>query len=148
MSETRIIALDYGTARIGVAISDSSKSIARTAGIVTAIKRLEKTVDNIIAKIRALELETKSKIEKVVIGLPIKMSGEHGIVADEVKVLGEALELKLSVPVVLWDERLTTVQAERTMREAKMSRKKRSKVIDSVAAVIILQSFLDSTSMS
>jgi putative holliday junction resolvase len=139
---TRIVGIDFGMARIGVAISDVMKIIASPLATVKVVKPSEKTVYSVIETIRKAEKDTGDTVEKVVIGLPYKMNGTLGLMGDEVKHFAEQLESKMGIPVVLWDERFTTVQAERAMREANMSRKKRSKIIDVTSAIVILQSFL------
>ncbi|NGX58067.1 MAG: putative pre-16S rRNA nuclease [Chlamydiae bacterium] len=140
---TRIVGLDYGLARIGIAISDELKIIASPGKTISGSKKLEYAAKNIVSEIESLKQEKSCDIEKIVIGMPLRMNGQVGVQADEVKALAQILESLIDIPIVLWDERLTTVQAERSLREGKMSRKKRSKVVDSVAAIIILQSYLD-----
>jgi len=140
---TRIVGIDFGTVRIGIAVSDERKIIASPSGIVKATKQSSKTVDNVIEKLEEIKKTTGSDIEKIVIGMPKHFSGRIGFLGDEVNHFAEILHKKTGLLVVTWDERLTTVQAERSMREANMNRKKRSKIIDTISAVIILQSYLD-----
>jgi putative Holliday junction resolvase len=141
---SRIIGLDYGMARIGVSISDERKIIATPLMTIQAHKKSEHTAVKVVKDLQALQ-ETKGFIiEEIVIGLPLLLNGKTGLLADEVKHFVELLRKLTPIPVTLWDERLTTVQAERSLREGTMSRKQRSKVVDSVAAVILLQSYLDS----
>ena len=83
-------------------------------------------------------------IESIVDGLPLMMSGKMGFLADEVKHFVELLQKPVSIPILTWDERLTTVQAERSLRRAAFHAKTRSQIVDEVAAVIMLQSYLDS----
>jgi putative holliday junction resolvase len=139
----RIIGIDYGLARIGVAISDELKIIASPLNTIACQKKLEDTVKIIIAEIERIQESKDCVIEEIIFGMPLRMNGNVGVQADEVKALAELLKSHIETPIVLWDERLTTVQAERSLREGKMTRKKRSKVIDNVAAAIILQSYLD-----
>jgi len=133
----RIVGIDFGTARFGIAISDESKILARVLTTLKAEKKSEETLLKLLK-----ELEPYS-IDEIVIGLPLHMNGKHGFLADEVKHFADLLKAKVSIPIAIWDERLTTVQAERSLKEFGMRRKKRSKIIDSVTAVIILQSYLD-----
>lgn len=143
---TRIIGIDYGVARFGVAISDETKIIAMPLMTITAESKSEKTAIKILEQLKA-ESESKNyDIAEIVIGLPLMMSGKFGLQADDVTHFVALLRTKTDIPIVTWDERLTTVQAEKSMRENNMSRKKRSKVVDKVAAVIILQSYLDNRS--
>lgn len=133
----RVVGVDFGTVRIGLAISDESQILARILKTIPAEKKLEESCIKLLSELSAF------KIDAIVVGLPLHMSGKMGSLADDVKSFVEILKSKVDYPVVLWDERLTTVQAERALREANISRKKRSKVIDSVTAVILLQSYLD-----
>lgn len=139
----RILALDYGLARIGMALSDESHTIATPLHVCFAERKVEKTVEKIVLEISALQKKFECVVAEVVVGMPLMMSGKKGLQADEVSHFVELLKKALQIPVATWDERLTTVQAERSLRETSMSRKKRSKVIDTVAAVLILQNFLD-----
>lgn len=132
----RIVSVDYGIVRIGLAISDERKCIATSLGMIAAQKTAEGNV-----KVLLDALKTYS-VDALIIGMPLHMNGKMGFLADEVKHFIACLQKHVSFPVVAWDERLSTVQAERALREAELSRKKRSKVIDGVAAVILLQSYL------
>ena len=125
-----------GSKTIGVAVSDEMGIIARG---VTTLKRKKMTHD--VAQLRTLIEEQKAG--KVVAGLPKNMNGSLGQSAKMVLALLRELEKSIDIPVIVWDERLSTVAAERTLLEADMSRKKRKKVVDKVAALIILQGYLD-----
>lgn len=140
---SRAVGIDYGLARIGIAISDERKIIARALGTLTTEKKLEKTVDKVLLYLQEDAEKSAYDIAKIVIGLPLHMSGRHGVMADEASLFAEMIQLKSGLPVQLWDERLTSVQAERSMLEANLSRKKRAERMDRVAAVLILQSYLD-----
>lgn len=133
----RILCLDMGQKHIGVAVSDEMKCIAQ--GLST-IERDEHF--NWIEEI--LEIIRQKEIEKIVVGYPIKMSGEPGASAKEVEGITARLQESTGIPVVLWDERLSTIQAEKRLIEVNVKRKKRKKIIDQMAAVIILQAYLDS----
>jgi len=141
--KTRFLGIDYGFARIGLAYSDETKMISSPWKTVTTDKKLEKTLETLQRECREFEAERQCKIEKVIIGMPYHMSGKIGIQADEVKIFSDQFHEKTGYEIVLWDERLTTVQADRSLREANLSRKKRTKHLDHVAASIILQSYLD-----
>lgn len=140
----RIVGIDFGMARIGMAISDETQIIASPVATVTTEKKSELTVQKVVAELDALTAKHKCPLLEIVVGMPLMMSGKMGFLSDEVTHFVELLRKAVTIPVITWDERLSTVQAERTMREANMNRKQRSKVIDVVAAVIILQSYLDS----
>lgn len=137
--KTRIVGLDYGSARIGVALSDEMKILASPLFVFHAKKENKSILEKLIAHSE----EYSYSIEKIVVGLPLQLNGQHGSQADEVMTFIEALRSKTDVPIETWDERFSTAQAERSMKEASMSRKNRAKIVDKVAAVIILQSYLD-----
>ena len=136
----RIVGIDFGTVRIGVAISDERKIIARTLTTIRAVK------GNMVATIALIEqaLKPYAPIEKIVVGYPLLLSGKEGELALLAKAFGAQLEQTLSLPVVLWDERLSSAQVERMLKEAELSRKKRAALSDSLAAVAILQNYLES----
>jgi putative holliday junction resolvase len=139
----RIIGIDYGMARIGIAYSDESRIIAMPLKVMPADKKLESTVFKLLKELQAHQDQWQYEIIEIVVGLPLLMSGKMGLLADEVKHFIELLSKHTSTPIVTWDERLSTVQAERALRETSLTRKRRSQVIDTVAAVIILQNYLD-----
>ena len=133
----RIMGLDYGEKRIGVAISDELKM---TAQGITVIKRT--LLDKDIERIKELALEYN--VSEIVIGIPKNMNGTLGFMAEEVKEFAKEIKKKISIPVELQDERLSSKAAERTLLEGDVSRKKRKEVIDKMAAVYLLQGYLDS----
>jgi putative holliday junction resolvase len=141
--KSRILGIDYGLARIGLAVSDETKTIAMPFKIITAEKRAEITAEKVVKELDSYQITAKTTIEEIVIGLPLLLSGKKGMLADEVHHFITLLSQFTKIPIVTWDERLTTVQAERSMREGNMTRKKRSKIVDTVAAVILLQNYLD-----
>ncbi|MDP1834841.1 MAG: Holliday junction resolvase RuvX [Chlamydiales bacterium] len=143
---TRIVSIDFGLARIGMAVSDERKIIAMPLPTIKADKKLEQTAQKIAAELVAIAEKGGYDIEEIVVGLPLKMDGQIGLMADEVHQFVDMLRQSIGVPIVLWDERLTSVMAERSMRESNMTRKQRAKNVDRVAAVIILQNYLDSKS--
>ena len=135
----RIMALDVGERRIGVALSDI---LGITAQPLMTYNRAD---NNQKADILGLcELIKKHEVEKLVVGLPKNMNNTIGFKAEEVQNFIKALQKEIDIPIEWVDERLTTVSAERTLLEADVSRKKRKKVIDMMAAVVILQNYLDS----
>lgn len=139
MTETaRFLGLDLGDVRIGVAISDS---LAITAQPLETIQRVGPRKDlNLIA-----ELVRARGVGTVIVGLPLLLSGEEGTKAGEARQFADQLGRRChGVQVKLWDERLTTVEAERTMLSGNVRRAKRKKSVDALAAVLILQSYLDS----
>jgi len=128
--------LDLGSRTIGVAISDE---LGVTAQGVKTIRRKSKEED--LKEI--LSLIAQLAVEQIVVGLPKNMDGTLGEQAEKVLRWVELLQSRVTVPVMTWDERLTTVGARRVLLEADLSRKKRREVIDKLAAVLILQGFLD-----
>ncbi len=131
-----ILGLDIGDARIGVAISDE---LGFAAHPLCTITRKSRKVD--LAALHAL-IDAYG-VEQIVIGLPLRLNGEIGIQAQKVKKFAAVLERTSNLPISFWDERFTTIEAEQILRETKKRRKKRKKVIDQVAAVLILDGYLE-----
>lgn len=147
--KSRIVGIDYGMARIGLALSDESKIIASAFKTITTEKWAQKTAQKLVSELSSHSESNGYIIQEIVIGLPLMMNGKHGMLADEVKHFILLLKgLAPDIPIIPWDERLTTVQAERSLREGNFSRKRRSHVVDNVAAIIILQNYLDSKNQS
>lgn len=136
----KIIALDIGTVRIGIATSDIMEIIA-SAYEVYRRKNLEIDVKYIA------ELVSKLEAGEIVIGLPLKLDGTEGQSVEMAKTFGEKLSQLVNVPIVYQDERLSTVSAERILIESGVRREKRKDKIDSIAATIILQTYLDKKSL-
>lgn len=145
---TRIVSIDFGLARIGLAVSDERKIIATAMPTIQAEKKLELTAQKVANELATASEKGGYDILEIVIGLPLLMDGKKGMMADEVQQFVEMLKQHVSIPIIFWDERLTSAQAERSMREGFMRRKERAKHVDKVAAVIILQSYLDSKSFT
>ena len=131
-----LMGLDPGTKTIGVAVSDGLRSVATP---LLTVKRTKFTAD--AEALRAIAVERA--IAGVVIGLPVNMDGSEGPRAQSSRAFGRNLERALGLPVAFWDERLSTVAAERALLEADTSRARRAEVIDHVAAGFILQGALD-----
>lgn len=132
----RTLGLDFGTKTIGVAASDA---LGLTAQTVTTIRRTNLKTD--LAALAGLVREYEA--ERFVIGLPLNMDGTEGPRAEATHRFVDALTQSLGLPVELWDERLSTVAAQRTLLEADLSRARRREVIDQMAAQFILQGWLD-----
>ncbi|MDX5476270.1 MAG: Holliday junction resolvase RuvX [Bacillaceae bacterium] len=135
----RIMGLDVGSKTVGVAVSDE---LGWTAQGVETIK-IDEATNNLGFK-RLKQIIAEYQVEKIVVGLPKNMNGTIGPRGEASRDYAEKLQEKTKLPVVFWDERLSTVAAERTLLSADVSRAKRKKVIDKMAAVFILQGFLDS----
>lgn len=133
---SRILALDHGTKRIGVALSDE---FGWTAQPLETFER--RTLERDIAHIQ--DLVRTHEVNRVLLGLPLRLSGEEGPAVRAVRDFVERLAEALPVPVVTWDERLTTKAAEELLIAADVSRKKRKGAVDRVAAAILLQSYLE-----
>jgi len=132
----RILGLDIGSKRIGVAISDELGFTAQ--GLETL--NCKSPEEDAAAIFRLTE---KYNAEKIVVGIPYNMDGTEGPQAEKVRATIQTIKQQVTIPIREWDERLSTVAAERVLLEADMSRSKRRKVIDKLAAVLILQGYLD-----
>jgi putative Holliday junction resolvase len=128
--------LDMGSKTIGVAVSDELCLIAHGTETIHR-QSMNKDLETIA------ELTRRFDVTRIVVGLPVNMTGTVGVEAKKVLQFVDDMRRTLSVSVITWDERLSTVQAERVLLEAGLSRKKRKKVIDKTAATVILQTYLD-----
>jgi putative Holliday junction resolvase len=133
----RILALDHGTKRIGVAASDALKLLAQPLEFIPA-----GSFDAVLARLRQLIVE--KDVELIVIGLPRNMDGSDGPAARAVRDFVDRLRNQITVPLVTWDERLSSVQAQRLLRQAGHKAKQQKGKVDASAAAILLQSYLDS----
>lgn len=132
----RVLALDVGSKRIGVAISDE---LGITAQGLETIQRQNRRRD-----IEALrQLLAKYQVKEVVVGLPLRLSGAEGTQAEKMRGFAGLLQSEFGVTVHLWDERWTSTEANRLLREAELSIQKRAQAVDRMAAVLILQSWLE-----
>lgn len=136
----RIMGLDYGTTTVGVAISDTMLITAQEVETITRkqANKLRRTYS------RIEELTKEYGVDRIVLGYPKNMNNTEGERAEDTKLFQEALERRTKLPVILWDERLTTVESERILTQCGVRKANQKKVIDQVAAAIILQSYLDS----
>ena len=132
----RVLGLDVGSRRIGLAISDL---LGITAQGLETIHRRNKRLD-----FEQLEnVIREHQVGELVVGYPLRMSGNEGVQAEKMQRFAAELRHRFSLPVHLWDERLTSAQANRVLRETEMSIKRRGEVVDRLAAVLILQSWMD-----
>lgn len=136
----RIMGLDYGSKTVGVAVSDPFGFTAQ--GVETITRKLENKLRQTLARIE--ELVQEYEVEKIVLGFPKHMNNDIGERAEKSLEFRDMLVRRTGLEVVMWDERLTTVEAERTLIEAKVRREDRKKYVDKIAAVFILQGYLDS----
>ena len=139
----RIMGLDFGSKTVGVAVSDSLLITAQGLEIIR--RKEENKLRRTLARIE--ELIEEYEVEEIVLGLPKHMNASEGIRAELTQEFKEKLERRTGLPVVLWDERLTTVAADRLMIEAGIRRENRKEYVDKIAAAMILQGYLDRRSM-
>ena len=130
---SRALGVDVGTERTGIAIE--------VVGIAQPLRVLTATGDDLVPAVVALAREEDAT--EIVIGHPLRMDGKEGPAAVRAREIADAMRIEAGLPVVLWDERLTTVQAERTLVGAGVRRRKRRTVIDKLAATVMLQSYID-----
>ena len=136
----RIMGLDYGSRTVGVAVSDALGITAQ--GIETITREEENKLRKTLRRIE--ELAVQYEVDRIVLGLPKNMDNTMGERVERCEEFKAMLERRTSLPVIFWDERLTTVAAERILIESGVRRENRKEVIDKVAAVLILQGYLDS----
>ena len=132
----KVLSVDYGDVRTGIAISDLRGMLASPLCVIEQSYQ-PKLVDRIV------QIVEENKIEKIVIGLPRNMDGSYGYRCDECRSLGDAISEKIDVDIFYEDERLTTVMAHNVLSDNNVRGKKRKQTVDAVSAVMILQSFLD-----
>ncbi len=140
-SPGRILAIDYGSRRMGLAVSDP---LGITAQGLETLQRRNKRSD--FARLEKLIREYR--VQEIVLGNPLRMSGEAGAQSQKVAEFAEELRRRFQLPVHLWDERLTSAEANRILREAELSIQKRALAVDRMAATLILQSFLQAQGLT
>jgi putative holliday junction resolvase len=132
----RVLGLDVGSKRIGVAVSDA---LGVTAQGLPTLHRQNKRLD-----FEALrKVIGEYDVSEIVVGFPLRMSGERGVQAEKMQGFADELRERFGLPVHLWDERLTSAEANRLLRETEMSIRRRGQVVDQMAAVLILQSWME-----
>jgi putative Holliday junction resolvase len=137
----RVLGLDVGSRRIGVAVSDP---LGITAQGLDTLERRTKRQD--FEHLQRVIQEYD--VREIVVGLPLRMSGAEGIQSDKMQVFAEELRKRFRLPVHLWDERLSSAEANRLLRETELSIEKRGKAVDRMAAVLILQGWMESRASS
>jgi len=133
----RILALDHGSKRVGVAVSDELRMIAQPLEFILA-----EPFDAFLARLK--EIIREKEVEIILVGMPRNMDGSHGPAALKAQEFAAALKAKFAVPIRTWDERLTTAMAQRFLIQAGVRRDQRKQKVDKTAAAILLQSYLDS----
>lgn len=131
----RVFSLDYGRARIGIALSDDRRCIATPLLALPHDKTFPQKLQELLTKWKPVDM--------ILLGLPLLMNGKESPMSIEVRAFAEKLKTYLTIPVVLWDERLSSAQSDRLLREAEMNRKQRSEKIDAMSAAVVLQSYLE-----
>lgn len=131
-----ILSVDYGDKRTGLAICDKFEMLASPLGVITEWNR------EVLAS-KIVQTASEKRVEEIVVGLPKNMDGTKGERAQACEELGVEIKKLTDIPVAFWDERLTTVSAHRILSENNVRGKKRKSVVDSVAAELILQNYLD-----
>lgn len=132
-----ILSVDYGDRRTGIAICDKYEMLASPVCVITEWNQ------QVLAQ-KIVDIAAERNAEQIVIGLPKNMDGSKGFRADACEKLGNVIVSLTEIPVVFWDERLTTVSAHRILNDNNVRGKKRKSVVDAVAAEIILQNYIDS----
>ncbi len=135
----RIMGLDFGSKTVGVAVSDALLLTAQGVEIIR--RREENKLRRTLTRIE--ELIVEYEVEEIVLGLPRHMNGTEGVRVELTEEFKDKLERRTGLPVALWDERLTTVAADRTMMETGIRRERRKEYVDMIAASFILQGYLD-----
>src|SRR5271163_5316666 len=133
----RVLGLDVGSRRIGIAVSDP---LGITAQGLETLERRNKRHDLVALEKVIREYE----VREIVVGLPLRMSGAEGTQSEKMQAFAEGLRKRFRLPVHLWDERLTSAEANRLLRETELSIEKRAKAVDRMAAVLILQGWMES----
>lgn len=139
----RIMGLDFGSKTVGVAVSDSLLITAQGLEIIR--RKEENKLRQTLARIE--ELIVEYEVEEIVLGKPMHMNASEGVRVELTNEFKEKLERRTGLPVYYWDERLSTVEADRTMMEAGVRREHRKEYVDKIAATIILQGYLDRRTM-
>lgn len=139
----RIMGLDFGSKTVGVAVSDSLLITAQGLEIIR--RKDENKLRQTLARIE--ELIVEYEVEEIVLGLPMHMNATEGVRVELTMEFKEKLERRTGLPVSMWDERLTTVIADKTMMEAGIRREHRKEYVDMIAATLILQGYLDRRAM-
>jgi putative Holliday junction resolvase len=132
----RILALDHGTKRIGVALSDETKTIAQPLEYI-----LTEPADKFLERLKVILAE--KEVDLILIGLPRNMDGTYGPATEKVKAFINVLKETITIPIKTWDERLTSTMANRVLIQGGVRRDQRKEKVDKMAAAILLQSYLD-----
>lgn len=136
----RILGIDYGKKRIGLAVSDPNQRMALPWKTIQGFESVKRSAQNLMQEIQ----KSDYTFEKIIIGNPLQMSGKPSEMTAVIQQLVIILKEKLDIEIILWDERLSSLHADKSLKELNLSRKKRSQKLDEVAATLLLQNYLDS----
>ncbi len=142
---SRILSIDFGHARIGLSISDPSKTIASPIETVRGSKNPAQAAQSVATELTSIIQRNQFDIDLIVVGLPLNLNGSESPRSTECRAFAQALEPLMGVKVELFDERMTSLQADRSLKEANLSRKKRAGFVDTVSSTILLQCYLEFT---
>ena len=131
----RILAIDYGEARTGLAVSDITETLASPLDVVHT-----RSIDVLIGRIT--DVVREREVESIIVGNPVNMNGTHGASSENCRKLAGMLREAVSVPVELWDERTTTIAANKLLNETNIKGRKRREIIDAAAAAVLLENYL------
>ena len=140
----RVLAIDFGLKRIGIAISDATRQIAFPLKTVLAGKTAKETVAILLKELESLEKERGCHINPIVLGMPFHLSGQESTLSPAVRALGKALQEATGKEIVFWDERMTSNRANSLLKETGKNRKERSAIVDPVSASLLLENYLTS----
>ena len=132
----RFLALDFGTKRIGVALTDPLKIIAQPQAVVANSAQMFSAIQKLVID---------QRVGRIIVGNPIRLNGKPGPAQDAVAQFVEQLSAVVTVPIVLWDERMTSAEANKRMIESGIRRERRKELVDSMAAALLLQNYLQAT---
>lgn len=139
----KFLGIDFGLKRLGLALSDETHLIASPYKTLVVPKKMQQVVQLVLGEITHVENEQMCQIVQVVIGLPLKLSGKSSLMSDHVHEFIDVFQKASSIPILPFDERMTTGLAEKMLKDGGMNRKKRTKVVDTISASLVLQSYLD-----
>ncbi len=135
------LGIDFGFARIGIAISNNEKTMALPLKTIKGSKNLEEACNNILDGLS----DRLKEVDEIILGLPLNLNSSESLLSQTVRMFGKILEEKTQLKVIFFDERLTSKAVEQDLRALSLSRKKRTKYIDQSAATLILQNYLDAS---
>jgi putative Holliday junction resolvase len=143
--KNRVLAIDFGLKRIGLALSDENKKIAFPLSVMAAGKTGKETLDILMKEILRLEKDRGCVLDPIVVGLPLHLSGEESPLSKEVRFFSERLKVLSGKEIILFDERMSSGRAHSLLRESGLNRKQQGDKVDPLAAAILLEEFIRAT---